>query len=198
MNRDVFFSLLRTDFFPRLRAEGFRGSGATLRRIAGCTVHVFNVQGSSGGDRCYLNLGVHFDFLPTAGGGMAMAKNLSEAQCAFRTRLEPPEATALGWQYGATETEARTTIERIAAAWSSQAAAFFTSYSFPDGMRTQVLDDSEQEHPHQLLTLARVARHLGDHARAIQLAQTARPKVPVAATLLRAEIDALIGELQRP
>lgn len=196
MNRESFLSLLRTEFFPRLRAEGFRGSGTTLRRIAGCAVHLFNVQGSSGGDRCYLNLGVHFDFLPAAGGGSAIAKDMSEAQCAFRTRLEPDEHGASGWSYGASEGEARTTMARIDAAWSSHAVAFYASHSFPAGMRARMLARCDALHPHELLTFARVAQQLGDGARAVELAQRAQAKVPAAATLLRAEVDALIAQLQ--
>ncbi|NRF72239.1 DUF4304 domain-containing protein [Aquincola sp. S2] len=67
MNRTAFFALLSKRLLPILRAEAFRGSSPTLRRVDGVVVHVFNVQSSAGGACCYLNLGAHLAFLPTAG-----------------------------------------------------------------------------------------------------------------------------------
>lgn len=51
MNRTTFLKLLTQKLFPVLKTEGFEGSGQTLRRIDGPLIHVFNVQGASGGRR---------------------------------------------------------------------------------------------------------------------------------------------------
>ena len=95
MDRKHFTSLLSKRLYPLLRAEGFRGTGATLRRVSEPVVEVFNVQGSSGGDRCYLNLGVHLTFLPAAGGRIVLPGELKESHCAFRTRIDPLLANCL-------------------------------------------------------------------------------------------------------
>lgn len=78
MDRTTFMKALGARLYPILRANGFKGSGATLRRIKEPIVHVFNVQGSAGSAQCYLNLGAHLTFLPGAGGGQIDVKNLKE------------------------------------------------------------------------------------------------------------------------
>ena len=68
IDRKTSFSLLARHLHPVLRAAGFKGSGATLRRISGPLIHIFNVRGSRSAPVCYLNLGVHLAFLPPEGG----------------------------------------------------------------------------------------------------------------------------------
>ena len=45
---DRFQKLLKRDLHPVLRAEGFKGSGSTLRRIVGDRIDLVNLQGSMG------------------------------------------------------------------------------------------------------------------------------------------------------
>ena len=90
MTRTAFLKLLTRHLYPVLKAEGFEGSGQTLRRIRGPIVHVFNVQGASGGKACYLNLGAHYDFLPCEGGAFVPPAEIEESHCVFRERIDPP------------------------------------------------------------------------------------------------------------
>lgn len=56
MDREGFLRLLSKHFYPLIRAEGFKGSGSTLRRIDGPLLHIINIQGSSAADGFYVNL----------------------------------------------------------------------------------------------------------------------------------------------
>jgi hypothetical protein len=113
MDRKLFSSLLVKRLYPHLRAQGYRGSGTTLRRIAEPVVEVFNVQASSGGDRCYFNLALHLTFLPPQGGKIVEPGELTESQCAFRSRIDPPPSQKFGWAYGSSVQEAESNVERV-------------------------------------------------------------------------------------
>ena len=199
MDRTEFFALLGERLLPLLRQQGFRGSKPTLRRIDGPVIHVFNMQGSAGAQRCYLNLGAHLDFLPVSPGAAQVdPRQLSESQCAFRARIEPnPSGLSTGWPYGSTQAEAEATIDAIIGGWQSQATEFFERHGrYPDAFE-RWLDgleaDAARARPAQLLTGARIARQLGHRDRAQRMAATALQHVPPAATALARDITDFIG-----
>lgn len=194
MDRTAFMKALRTQLYPILRADGFRGSGSTLRRVDDPVVHVFNVQGSSDAETCYLNLGAHLLFLPKPGGGQPEAKNLKEYECAFRDRFDPPAGTGFGWPYGRNEDEMQETIAFICDHWKLYGQAFFDRYStFPADFVSLIEDvDESSVHPIELLTLARIAAHLRDYARAASLASEGLKYCPERASDLRAELEQLV------
>ncbi|MCE9533281.1 MAG: DUF4304 domain-containing protein [Planctomycetes bacterium] len=183
--------------YPILRADGFRGSGNTLRRVDEQVVHVFNLQASTGGSECYLNLGAHLMFLPTPGGSVPDAKSIKEYECAFRDRFDPPSGSSHGWSYGRNEDELNETIAFICDHWSNYGRAFFDRYShFPDSFHLLVDDiDPSGVHPTELLTFARIAAHLHKNARSESLAQEALRRCPERATDLRAELSQLIHDV---
>jgi hypothetical protein len=189
MNHAAFLSILRRRLYPVLHAEGFRGNAATLRRIDGPSLQLFNVQAGSSADRCHLNLGVHFDFLPPEGGQARPLRELLESQCAFRERVAPPPEQPLGWFYGTSEHEADANAARIVAQWTEQARPFFRDHSYPDGLSALIgRVRLEPVRPRTMLMLARVAARLGDRDAAVALAELALPRVQPVASGLRHEI----------
>ena len=199
MDRAAFMKGLHTTLYPILRAEGFRGSGSTLRRVIEPVVHVFNVQASSDGKMCYLNLGAHLTFLPMPGGGMPDAMNLKEYECVFRDRFDPPAGTGFGWSYGSNEDELHETIAFICDHWPIHGHAFFDQYSeYPDSF-VSLVDDVEVStaHPIELLTLARIAAHLHNTDRAESLAREALKRCPERASALRGELHALVRAVKQ-
>ena len=194
MDRAVFMKTLSARLYPMLRAHGFRGSGNTLRRVDDPVVHVFNVQGSSGAETCYLNLGAHLMFLPMPGGGMPDAKKLKEYECVFRDRMDPPGGSGVGWSYGCNEDEMNETIAFICEHWELYALPFFNKYSqFPADFDSLINDvDASSKHPIELLTLARIAAHLSNNSRAESLASEGLKRCPERASSLRAELVQLI------
>jgi len=191
MDRKAFTKALATRLYPILRAEGFRGSGSTLRRTKGLVIHVFNVQGSSDATTCYLNLGAHLLFLPMPGGGQPDAEVLKEYQCVFRDRIDPPTGSPFGWFYGNTIEELNEQIEYICDHWPIYGHAFFDQYSeYPQSFLALLNKvDATAVHPMELLTLARIAKHMSDHARSVAFAQEALNRCPERATGLRAELE---------
>ncbi|MGJ7526275.1 DUF4304 domain-containing protein [Variovorax sp. GB1P17] len=190
MNRTTFLKLLGQRLFPVLRAQGFQGSGQTLRRIDGPLIHVFNVQGASGGHACYLNLGAHLAFLPTEGGGAVAPDAVEESHCVFRDRMEPPPGAAFGWAYGATKEQAEENVEFIVSEWEGPGRAFFARYSHYPQSFEQLLRETDpaQIHARTALHLARIAVHLGDRARAQALVDAGLARAPERATSLKADL----------
>ncbi len=191
MNLISFNKLLSTRFYPLLRAEGFRGSGTTLRRINLPVVQVFNVQGSAGTDRCYINLGVHLSFLPSAGQILTEPNKVKEYDCEFRERLQSPPAYQHGWQYGHHELEAELIIKQMIEEWKKQAQPFFAKYqNFPTSFVALLSStDSTTLHPGHALTLARIALQLGRVDKAQEMAAEALSRVNPPATSLRDDIE---------
>jgi len=190
MNRTTFLKLLGQKLFPVLRAQGFQGSGQTLRRIDGPVIHVFNVQGASGGKACYLNLGAHLAFLPTEGGGTVAPDALEESHCVFRDRMEPPPGAAFGWAYGATKEQAEENVEFIVSEWEGPGRAFFARYGHYPQSFEQLLRETDpaQIHARTALHLARIAVHLGDRPRAQALVDAGLAGAPERATSLKADL----------
>jgi hypothetical protein len=190
LRREAFLKLLARDFYPELRSEGFKGSGATLRRVLGPIVHVVNFQGSDSGKGFYVNLGAHPVFLPMEGGGTAVPDRIDEAACAFRDRLAPPGG-ALQWPYR------RTAMASLAREWRDQGQPFFARYStFPDDLVT-LIKASVREPPgsYDALKHARVALHLGLRDEARILARSALSTVGPMATILKADVERFLDQL---
>lgn len=190
MTRTAFLKLLSQKLYPVLKAEGFAGSGQTLRRIDGPMIHVFNVQGASGGKKCYLNLGAHLDFLPTEGGGSVAPGDVEESHCVFRDRLEPPPGHATDWACGETKEEAEANAELIVREWAGPGRAFFARYgSYPQSFEQLVREtDPNQIHARNAMHLARIALHLGDRERAQAFVDAGLARAPERATSLKADL----------
>jgi hypothetical protein len=193
MDSQAFRQALTRHLYPVLRDEGFKGSGATLRRIAGPVVHVFNVQGSGGGARCYLNLGVHLAFLTP---GRALS-TLLEYDCALRDRMDPPAAGALGWDYGHSEDELEANARATVAAWAARGRPFFARHGrWPEDFTALVAAfDARAGHAATGLTIARIAHELGDTRRARAIAEIALANTPPRASGLRHDLAQLLSGL---
>lgn len=196
MTRSAFLKLLARHLYPVLKAEGFEGTGQTLRRVRGPLVHVFNVQGASGGKACYLNLGAHYDFLPCEGGAFVLPAEIEESHCVFRERIEPPPGAAFGWAYGPDPASAEENVAFIVSEWARQGHAFFAEHDAYPASCERLLQQAEPDaiHPARTLILARIARHLGDTARARALVRSGLARAPERATSLKAKLEALLAD----
>ena len=195
MDLAAFKKGLARHLHPVLRGEGFKGSGATLRRVAGPLVHVFNVQGSQGGARCYLNLGVQLDFLLP--GAVRPLEQVLEYECEFRERTDPPDARALGWGFGDSPEEADANARAVVAQWEAQGRSFFARFGrWPDDFATLARNfDLERGHPAAGRSMARIASRLGDPVRARAIAEAALRNAPQGASGLRHDLRQLLAGL---
>lgn len=169
---DRFHRLLKSRLQPRLRDEGFKGSGTTLRRIAGERIDVLNIQGSRYGGQCCVNFGVHFSFLPSAGGSVIDLKKIQEYQCEFRDRLHEPPESDHWWAYGETDADAEGSVASLVEMYERRGALFFGKFEpFPDAFERIAPIDIESGDLSALLgyltgvraalTMARIMKHIG-------------------------------------
>jgi Domain of unknown function (DUF4304) len=194
MNRTAFLSLVARQFFPQLRAEGFVGSGATLRRINGPVLHVFNIQGSGGGEEFFINLGASLTFLQMLGVDEGSAATAKEYQCVFRHRLNPTDTAGRGWSFGTSTDASSNILERLLAAWRAEGQSWFESYAtYPEDFRRLVDSPAAfAPHPAHMLTLARIALHLGDRSKCHHIAREALSRTSESATVLKHELSTLV------
>jgi hypothetical protein len=106
-SKAAFFDVLKRDFFPRLRAAGFRGSGQHFCRVRGDVMHAVNLQNRREGGSCAVNLGVHLTFLPLVGGRDLPAPNqIKEVNCEIRRRLSGTRKSDQWWSHAGAERSA--------------------------------------------------------------------------------------------
>jgi hypothetical protein len=179
-----FHELLRRDFLPLLRADGFKGSGTTSRRLLADRIDVVNVQGSRSGGNCCVNVAVHFSFLPSAGGGRVPEwKKLKEYECAFRNRLHEASEADHWWTYGVSDSEAEASLARLIDTYRRRSALFFGKFEpFPhvfEQITPAEIDagDLSNMPPGSLtgvlaaLTMARIMSHLGRREKCREFAE---------------------------
>jgi hypothetical protein len=86
---------------PRLREDGFSGSGRTFRRVCGGWIQVVNVQGSKWGGAFAINLAVHPLAIPDLRGNAPDPRKVTEELCEFRRRLSESRNDQW-WEHNAT------------------------------------------------------------------------------------------------
>ena len=196
-----FHQLLKRDFAPVPRADGFKGSGAHFRRVEGERIDAVNVQGSRYGGRCCVNLGVHFTFLPSEGGRAVDPKTLKEYECVFRSRLHEAGEADRWWDYGDDDVATEASAASLVDTYKRRAARFFDKFEpFPDvfervapadiggGARAGVV--ASLAAPKGALTMARVMSHLGHREKCREFAEAGLRHLGVAVGL-KAELERL-------
>jgi len=198
-----FHGLLKRDFLPLLRADGFKGSGTTFRRTLPDRIDIVNIQGSQFGGQCCVNVAAHFSFLPSADGGcVADPKKLKQYERASRTRLHEANESDHWWTYGASDSEAKANVASLIDTYRRRSASFFGRFepfpqvfeqitpaeieagdlsNMPPGSLTVVL---------AALTMARIMNHLGRIEKCRKFAEVGLRHVGGAAAL-RAELERL-------
>jgi hypothetical protein len=167
-----FHQLLKRDFSPLLRADGFKGSGTTFRRIKDDAIHVLNIQGSRYGGQCCVNLGLHYSFLATAAGRpVTDAMKVKEYECNFRDRIHEAHESDHWWAYGATEAKSEANVANLIDMYRRRSASFFKKFEpFPDVFEKITPTDLDagdlsklptaMTQLHAALTKARIMKHL--------------------------------------
>lgn len=197
MNRTYFLKLLRQQFFPILKAEGFVIAKQNAKRSNHPLVHIVNIQGSKYGNECFINLGAHLDFLPAEGGLDVPFELLQEIECAFRDRLHPPQGKAFGWAYGEDEAQAQLTVQQIIQSWQSPNNTFFKQFaSHPESFSQLIKQNPAETQRGHLLPFARIAFQLNKPELAKNFALMGREKVSVHATSYIANCEEIIKQCE--
>ncbi|WP_163841275.1 DUF4304 domain-containing protein [Pseudoxanthomonas sacheonensis] len=197
MEHKAFLSRLTKRIYPILRADGFKGSGSTLRRINGPVIHVFNIQSVSSENCYYLNMAAHLAFLLDEGGFEVVAEKIDAPACIFRGRIEPPTGSATGWGYGTNESEVDETIGFIVSEWESVGRSFFQRYAeYPSSFVKLIADTRPEDiNARNALHLARIALELGDSARAFEMASAGLSGCPERAITLKTDLNTILQRI---
>ena len=182
---------------PTLRSLGFEGSGQNYRKQTSGAVMVVNFQKSSGGDRFYVNLGVHLLCLPAEGGGQADPHGIKEYECVFRRRLSPPE-DAFGWPYDMNAA----TADELRAKISSAYAEYLSPLAQIPGPVTELTPEQFKaqgagsifggSHARNALNFARIGLAHGSAERARSFVQIGLAECPPRASGLKTVLEKIL------
>jgi len=199
----TFRDFLKQNFSPLLRADGFKGSGTTFRRIKGEAIHIIDIQGSKWGGECCINLAVHFLFLPTTiGQPVDDYKKLRHSECEFRIRLHGPGESDHWWPYGETEAESESSAENLIDTYQRFGGTYFEKFEpFPDALEKITAAEMDAGDISKLpptqstlvrlaLTMARIMNHLKRFEKCRQFAEVGLRHLGNASGL-RAELEQL-------
>lgn len=182
---------------PVLRADGFKGSSSTFRRLRDGLIHVLNVQGSRGGARFFVNLSVQPLAIEDAGHRTPDPKSIKEYECQFRRRL------GKWWDYERTQPSMDAAVVDAASLYESVGRDLLDGVTGPDG-RLAKFTASEFEGREWLLgfgnTAIRMALNMtrlrlaeGRHAEARDFAEAGLRISPPAPGWIRAEFEATLA-----
>ncbi len=182
-SRDFFNAALKTEVAPALRVLGFKGSGQNFLRVAGEVINAINIQPSKSGDAAYVNLGLHFAFLPPCWTeeSRPIAK-WREPDCEFRVRLSPRPGFDHFWNYGPGQAEAVSAARSIVAIYCEIGESLFERFRDPvavaNAVSCEMLESgSVKGFPWRLTTvrmalaLSRINQRLGKNAESMRFAE---------------------------
>jgi len=200
MNRKQYLKALQLHVFPVLREAGFKGSGTNLRRINGPIVHAFNVQGSSGGQGCYINQGVHLLLLPKRFGGEYDLTKFSATDCLFRQRFNPGRTSMElhgRWTYGSTLEEMEDSAKQMRIKWEREGYQFFEEFTnYPEDFDSFIQRvNPENTSSNRLVDYAELAIVLEQYERSYEFAEAALENCSVRATGLKSTIKTLLKKI---
>ncbi|HSA10939.1 MAG TPA: DUF4304 domain-containing protein [Candidatus Paceibacterota bacterium] len=181
-----FLNVLKQEFAPHVRQEGFKGSGQNFYRVSSDLINVINVQASKWGDSYAVNLGLHPLGMPTEGtASEPEAKHLKEYECLFRTRLSKPTETDRWWKHNGIFTSPERSARSLIDCYKRYGSRYFLMYQSAAQL-LQAFDCDEMGRKDNVviagqtmvkgraaLVGAWLAEHLHDYARARELADFA-------------------------
>ena len=182
-SKALFLEVIKREFGPYLRTQGFKGSGQNFYRIREDLVHVINLRASKYGDGFAVNLGIHPTGMQIEGSSVIPEpKRLKEYECLIRTRLSKSEEYDRWWKHRgflrSPEKSARALIsfyENYGNCYFDtfpDARALLASFSFEDPNKERLVRIAKQEMRigRACIVGAWLAEHLGDYLRATELA----------------------------
>lgn len=193
---------LRAHFAPRLRADGFVGSGRSFRRLVDGYIHVVAVQVSRSGDQFAVNLGVQPLCIPDACGDAPDPRRLADDRCEFRRRLSESGADQW-WRYESTTGSMDVAVMEAVRVYGSVGRAMldrFIGESSPIATVTPEVfqsgsfdfDGFASTHVRMALALARFRMEVGQPEVAREFAAIGLAGIG-GATALRSELERLLA-----
>lgn len=174
---------LKERLFPQLRKLSFKGSGQNFRRINGNIINTINIQGDKYGKGCYVNLGLHLDFLPYGWNNeLPDLKNIKEVDCEFRERLTPANKNDYMWKYNPVLSSPVKSAHHLINTYIQIGESLFKKYDsiekIIDAVTISELEKQLNQSPfisstpcRGALTMARIHNHIGNRTQAKKFAE---------------------------
>ena len=200
--------MLKERFAPDLMDLGFRGSGNVYFRVVSPRIDLVTLQSSRMGDKCCVNLGVHYEFLPVPGGGLITnPKAVREHHCEFRSRLRGPDKADLWWDYRPWFWMLGRTGDQISRTFLEDGLPYFEQFEpYPD-VFTAITPEQVSTGALPMdafhastawrngLMMARIMQQLGRAESAREFAEVGLQHVPEHSIAIRSELEELLAAL---
>jgi hypothetical protein len=132
---------------PKLRELGFKGSGFNFRKFAGNYIHTIQFFGDKYGGRCWVEVGIHLDFLPDSLHKPIEIKKIKTIGCFTRHSLHLENGNQMV-DYGVDELEAKESIDLIFNIIIKSGIPYFNLFnSFPAPFNNISLVDLKKGNP---------------------------------------------------
>lgn len=129
-NTALLDAALRRHFAPALKADGWRASGRTYRKVVDDMLFVVGVQGSQFGGRFCVNLGAQPLAIPDATGRPVDASKTKDSACEFRSRISADDIDTW-WDHGGDADAMVRAAGDAADAFALHAGRFFDRFTGP-------------------------------------------------------------------
>ena len=185
-SKTLFLDVIKGEFAPYLRAQGFKGSGQNFYRISADLVHVINLQASKYGDGFAVNLAIHPLGMKVENSmSHPEPKKLKEYECLFRTRLSKPTETDRWWKHRGFLKSPERAARSLIQLYKRYGESYFSAYSDAeallglfdvDALRMEKyinIGGQDMRNGRAALVGAWLAEHLGDFSRVAELASLA-------------------------
>ena len=192
---------------PFLKSWEFAGHGRNFRKILENAVAVLNFQADKFGDGFYINLGAQPLFVPTELNLEPDPQIISEEECIFRKRVDPPlglrtwPQNVQVWGYdlelvpelrAALEKAFRDYLQQICAVPGLITAAKLSDFPTDENTEHPILG---YKHPRRMLHFARIAKATSQPDKAQEFATYAMENCPEYASSLRADLEVLLATM---
>jgi hypothetical protein len=183
-----FKNLLTKHFAPRIRELGWTGSGYHYLNFNNPPyIYVLGFQPNRHGKEAYIEIGVHFDFIPIK--GLPNFNKLEPSYLKIRQKLTPNN-DEYWWRYGNTKKKNQELIDSIWKKFKSDGIDYFRFFkSFPGVFESIRISDLEEKEfdfikgikmPTNIgsaLLLARINKEIGKKEKAKEFANYGLSKI---------------------
>lgn len=146
INSAEFKKLIAKYFTPRLRSEGWNGSGFHFRKTSedNC-IFVLSFQPDKYGGECWVEIGMHLDFLKNIDGQKYDLKKITCPSIDIRRRISPDSSVNYTWKYRSSEQDNKLVINSIWETFNSDGKDFINQFKgFPHPFLDIKVDDIDK------------------------------------------------------
>lgn len=182
-SKTKFLEVLKSEFAPLLRHDGFKGSGQNFYRVSNDLIHVLNIQSSKWGDGYAVNLGIHPLGMAIEGTStIADPKNLKEYECLIRRRLSKPSESDRWWKHKGLFRNPERVARSLTRFYFQYGEQYFSAFGSGHELLSAFNGETIGSRPNIIIAGQQMARgraalvgawlaeHMQDHAKARELA----------------------------